>query len=163
MSECESVVGGDVKVNTQGSGEYGNPSVTLRNVSASRVHPGNTSRAGLMKDDQGNVIGEYLEHRYEATATIEAESPDETEAHLMAKDCKNRLAKYHEYSRAFHEDCNAFNTTSIEDAGLAVSPPDPTHKQAFTVLIDYTEVIENTDTSLIGETIEEIHSDIDNN
>lgn len=161
LDECESVV--DVPVKTRGSGDYGQPVIVLLDLNATRNRRGTSSGAGAIKDDDGSIIGERLVHHYEATATIEAQSADELESHELANECKNRFAKFSEYPNAFHQDCNDLNTTSIEDAGLAVQPPDPLYKHAFTVYIDYTEYIEHTDSSLVGDEIEEIHSDIENN
>lgn len=154
LDESETVVSYPIK--TQGSGDHESPVILLTDLDANRIQQGNSSQAGLVTDGSGNVTGEKLEHKYKASAVLEARSATETESYTLASDLRDHFTIFDEYASELHQDVQNLTVGNVKQTDPVVKTPEPLYKHYFTLSIKYIRVV----TRSVDSVIDGIEDDI---
>jgi len=154
LNESELVVSYPAK--TQGSGDHEAPVILLTDLDANRVQKGNTTRAGLVTSDDGSVTGEILEHKYKASAVLEARSASEIESYSLASDLRDHFSVFEEYPSEFHTEVKDISVGQIKQTDPVVETPQPLYKHYITLSIKYLHRF----TRSVDSTIESIEDEL---
>lgn len=135
LNESETIVGYPVK--TQGSGDHESPVILLTDLDANRIQEGNSSKSELLTDTDGNVTGEKLEHKYQASAVLEARSATETESYTLASNLRDHFAVFEEFPDDLHTDVQDATVGQVKQTDPVVKTPEPLYKHYFTLSVKY--------------------------